>query len=547
MVIGSDAEILAAVGTFIAGRPAGDILDTLYNRAHSIADSPLDELACLLPIEQIAAVQLVGRLNLSDLPSAVILLATLRKIRTNEGWIHFNLCKCLNALVGVGVLEAKLPAIVHSLLAVEGLKDDLPGARTLPLGVLARELANFAPREAIRCGLLATRHGDPTGLTLAASTFIALGLEAITGRPTIAQALQLAKSLHLSADNIPETTSLGNAAGLRSTMIEPARRITFPPVRGDGSHYNFANAGDEVHLPAIAVHILEDGIFSINATAPGLEQHYVFDRNRYCVQEFANGTDPFIAETVLECNEPVAILDDQFAGVMNICHFLLDRLTRIPIYDRAWSRPGKFLQVDDFPYYRDIFARIGFTDRIIIPSSKRISVHAPEILFSSNIAADFRHPAHYCAGWAIDYLRSVLGIEERQARPERKLLISRADARGRAILNWEEVLPVFRRHGFEVAELSGLSTEEQIALFRDASQVVGVHGAGLTNILFAPRNCAVLEILSPLVATRAYWLLASSLGQRYSALLPMMPSCRGPTILSGNTMPPITRATSYCL
>jgi capsular polysaccharide biosynthesis protein len=229
---------------------------------------------------------------------------------------------------------------------------------------------------------------------------------------------------------------------------------------------------------------------------------------------------------VLECDEPVAILSDRFSGRMNICHFLLDRLTRIPLYERAWSRPGKFFMVEDFPYNRDIFARIGLADRVIIPHTKRVSIRASQILFSSNIAADHRHPAHYCADWAIEYLRQALGVEGGPAHLRRKLIISRGDARGRAILNWKEVLPVLHRHGFEVVELAGLSAEAQIALFRDVSHVVGVHGAGLTNILFAPRDCAVLEILPPLVATHAYWLLASSLGQHYTALIgddPEMP------------------------
>lgn len=415
--------------------------------------------------------------------------------------------------------EAKLPVIIHSLLALEGLRDNLPVAKPLPLGVLAREMAAFAPREAIRCGMLANRYGAAIGLHLVAPAVAALGLEAITGRPLISQALELAKALHLSADSLPQTTSHKNASGLHSIVIEPPRHIMNPPVHGDAVHYIFAHAGQQVNLPGITVHTLESGTFSIDATTPGLEQHYVFDRNKDCVLELANGTDPFITEKVLECDEPVAILDDMFSGAMNICHFLLDRLTRIPIYERGWSRPGKFFLADDFPYYRDIFARISLTERIIIPSAKRISIRAPEILFSSNIANDFRHPAHCCAGWAIDYLRRVLGIEERPARPGRKLLISRADTRGRAVLNWEELLPVFRRQGFEVMELADLPTDAQIALFRDVSQVVGVHGAGLTNILFAPRDCTVLEILPPLVATSAYWLLASSLGQRYSALI----------------------------
>jgi glycosyltransferase involved in cell wall biosynthesis len=517
MDIGSDAEILAATSAFVAGRTAGEVLHALYHPATSDTDEALDALTALLPIEQIAVVRLLDRLNLSALPAVVILLATLRRIRTDEAWIHYNLSKHLSALIGVGVQEAKLPAIIHSLLALEGLKDT-PGAHPLPVGVLARELASFAPREAIRRSMLAARNGDE----IRAAPLVALGLEAITGRPAIAQLLQLATELHLSADNIPNiphATSLGSASGLRTTMIEPPRRVIFPAVHGDASHYIFSSAGREVALPGISVHTLEGGTFSIDASMRGLERHYGFDRNGDCVLDFANGADPFVAETVLECDEPVAVLDDRFSGVMNICHFLLDRVTRIALYERAWSRPGKFFLVDDFPYHRDIFTRLGLADRVIIPSSKRVSIRAPELLLSSNIAADFRHPAHYCADWAIEFLRRALGIEERPARPGRKLLISRADTKGRRILNWDEVLPVFGRHGFEIVELAGLSTEAQMALFREASQVVGVHGAGLTNILFAPRDCAVLEILPPLVAVHDYWLLASALGQHYSALI----------------------------
>ena len=129
--------------------------------------------------------------------------------------------------------------------------------------------------------------------------------------------------------------------------------------------------------------------------------------------------------------------------------------------------------IDDFPYYREVIARVGMEDRMIVPEAKRVAVRAPEILFSSNIAGDFRHPAHYCSGWAIDGLRRIMGVEDLPARRGRKLLISRADAKGRAVVNWDELLPVFARHGFETVELTGLPLAEQMALFRDAAQVVG--------------------------------------------------------------------------
>jgi FkbM family methyltransferase len=517
----SDAEISAAVSAFISDAPAGRIVEALYRRDDPALEQTLAKLSALLPIEQIAIVQLIERLNLSGLPAVVLLTAVLGKIRTEEEWIHYNLAQQLWLMLGAGVAEAKLPAIIHALLARQGLKDN-PDAQPMLLSVLGQELMPFAPREAIRYSMLAARHGNETALQNAAPAFAALDMEAIAKRPSVTELLELATELHLGADNLPnfaQSTDLAAASGVSSVVVERQRRVVFPAVSGDRSHYIFRAAEKPVDMPPITIHRFENGIFSIDARMRGLERHYVFDQGGNCVLDLANGSEPFIAEPVLEFDEPVAILDDRFSGVLNICHLLLDRITRIPLYERAWARPGKFFLVDDFRYHREIFDRLGLGDRLIIPTEKRVSIRAPELLFSSNIAADFRHPAHFCADWALEYLRGALAIGDRQARPERKLMISRGDTRGRRIVNWEEVLPVFARHRFEIVELAGLSTEAQIALFRDASQIVGVHGAGLTNMLFAPRDCAVLEILPPLVAVHDYWLLASALGQHYEALI----------------------------
>jgi hypothetical protein len=522
MEIGSEAQIRAAIAGVIANHDSREVLNFLYHNhgISSVNKDAFDALLDLVPIEQIAVVGLVDKLSLSGLPAVVALLAALRKARSDESWIHYNLAKHLGMLLAAGKLEAKLPATIHALLARHGLKD--PDGHPLPDVLLAQELASFAPREAIRSSMLAARQGDHTAFQRAGPALRALGLAASADLPSIARMPRLANELELGTEDIPivpNTTTLAEAGDLRSVVVEPPRRIVVPKVRGDADYYMFALANREVDMPGIRVHTLLGGTFSIDATRRGRESHYVFDCNGDCVLDLAHGSDPFIAEAVVEIDAPLAILDDGYSGAMNVSHFLLDRVTRIPLYERAWSQPGKFFIVDDFPYYSDIFARLGLSDRLVIPSSRRVSIRAPELLFSSNIAADFRHPAHDCAGWAIEYLRRAFAIEERQSRPERKLMISRRDTVGRQILNWDEVLPIFDRHGFEIVELSGLSTDAQITLFRDASQVVGVHGAGLTNILFAPRDCAVLEILPPLVATHDYWLLASALGQRYWALV----------------------------
>lgn len=101
----------------------------------------------------------------------------------------------------------------------------------------------------------------------------------------------------------------------------------------------------------------------------------------------------------------------------------------------------------------------------------------------------------------------------------RRLFISLADADSRAILNWPEVEQVLARHGFESVCLGDVTLEEQMATFASAERVVGVHGAGLTNILFSAPGTKILEILPQMVATPVYWMLAQACGHSYHALI----------------------------
>jgi len=515
----SDDDILAAANAVIAGREPGLVLRDLYHRSEGQKDAVLDHLASVLPSQQSGVMQLIDRLCPPSLTTVVILLAALRTMRSPEEWLHYSLANQLMQLHDVGVLAARLPAALHAQSANETLRTQSPTSQGMMQMVLGRTLATVAPRYAIQNGLVAVRGGAASALRTAAAAFELLGIRPLNQRATISHMLSLSKLLHMPTGDLPPTVLLPQASLHRTTQVEPRRRVIVPPVHGDREYYLFSQSGQEVDLREITIHHFEHGTISIDATTRGNEQHYVFDSDGRCVEELSNGVTPFISDEIIEINEPLAILDDQFSGAMNICHFLLDRMTRIQLYDRAWATPGKFLLIDGYPYYRDIIARMGMTDRFIIPSSKRITIRAPEILFSSNIAHDFQHPAHSGSSWSLNYLRQILKIEDRPARPGRKLMINRTDAGSRRILNWTEVEPVFTRRGFEVVELSSLPANSQIELFSDVSQVCSVHGAGLTNLLFAPRECAVLEILPPLVASGTYWLMINGLGQRYQTLI----------------------------
>ncbi len=100
----------------------------------------------------------------------------------------------------------------------------------------------------------------------------------------------------------------------------------------------------------------------------------------------------------------------------------------------------------------------------------------------------------------VETLRDAFGItsvENNSNDPEsqgRKLFISRKD-QDRIPINEAEVEALLVGLGFEVLVLDRMSAQEQVSIFSHAKIIVGVHGAGLSNIVWAPSTgTKVLEI-----------------------------------------------------
>ncbi|WP_157557349.1 glycosyltransferase family 61 protein [Natrinema pellirubrum] len=77
-----------------------------------------------------------------------------------------------------------------------------------------------------------------------------------------------------------------------------------------------------------------------------------------------------------------------------------------------------------------------------------------------------------------------------------RIYISREDATARRTLNEQEVMATLSEYDFEKYILSEYSLAEQIRLFSNAEIIIGAHGAGLINMLFAS-DATVIELLGP--------------------------------------------------
>ena len=90
-----------------------------------------------------------------------------------------------------------------------------------------------------------------------------------------------------------------------------------------------------------------------------------------------------------------------------------------------------------------------------------------------------------------DHFRQFTGKLDIES-PE-KLFISRKKAVRRTFDNNEEIESTFRAKGFTVIHFEDYSFFEQVALMRNTNYLAGMHGAGLTNMIFMQNGGRVLE------------------------------------------------------
>ena len=99
-----------------------------------------------------------------------------------------------------------------------------------------------------------------------------------------------------------------------------------------------------------------------------------------------------------------------------------------------------------------------------------------------------------------------------------RIYISRSTRGSRNISNEAEIQDLLHQRDFETVEFEHLSISEQAALMSRAEVVVGVHGAGFTNLSFCSKGTRVMEIFGDYVVP-CYWGLCAVAGLDYSQFM----------------------------
>lgn len=153
------------------------------------------------------------------------------------------------------------------------------------------------------------------------------------------------------------------------------------------------------------------------------------------------------------------------------------------------------------------------------PTSKIVHAIEPIYKIRDLVVPSFpeRTPADF--NWLQGEILDAASTDKRRqtnTRDENNIYVSRANATTRRVLNEDAVMDVLSEYNFKRYHLEDRSLAENVRLFNQADVVVGPHGAGLTDIIFAG-DCTLVELFGARF-NKAYAKLCKSLRINYEPM-----------------------------
>jgi capsular polysaccharide biosynthesis protein len=203
-------------------------------------------------------------------------------------------------------------------------------------------------------------------------------------------------------------------------------------------------------------------------------------------------------------------------GDENYSHWLTRNLIKLCLVEEDPEYAGRplLINADLRGYQREYLTLLG------IPEARLIKVPRDAIVACRELIVPTLLRNHPRMRVGIDWLRGRLARCLATEAPQELLFLSRKDSATRVLLNEDELAEALAALGFRTLVAGEVSVAEQIAAFSRARVVVGAHGAGLTNLVFAPHGALVVEITSANIAHMDdFRVIAQTLGQRVITLV----------------------------
>lgn len=171
-------------------------------------------------------------------------------------------------------------------------------------------------------------------------------------------------------------------------------------------------------------------------------------------------------------------------------------------------------------YYRNF----SFINEILLNLQiNHVFINEKQIIKASELfIPDFYFPPGFVDNKQLISVKNNLSLlvkESKDLTKPGRIYISRRFSDRRKIANETELLSILKKFDFEIFSMEDLSVAQQISLCSGAEVIIGLHGAGLTNILFMNKGKLLELRMKDSVDQWCYCEMAFAMEHRYYYML----------------------------
>lgn len=192
----------------------------------------------------------------------------------------------------------------------------------------------------------------------------------------------------------------------------------------------------------------------------------------------------------------------QGASGNNYFHFIFDILPKLYLLNLKINlkKIDYFYLSDPKEWQIKIFKKLGINENKLLSSKKNKHIFADEILAVDHPwynKGTIQNQVQKLPSWIVLHNNKILKKNSKKFICNKKIFLDRSNSLYNhcQIENPKDLKVLLEQNDFSLYRPEKIDFEKQIFLFKNASVIIGAHGAAFTNIIFCKPNTKIIEIM----------------------------------------------------
>ena len=197
----------------------------------------------------------------------------------------------------------------------------------------------------------------------------------------------------------------------------------------------------------------------------------------------------------------------------NYYHWMLEALPRLFSIHKQLDDISLIIPDKLSSFHHETLAYFNLKEIIQYPKTKLIK--AESLLLPDPACQDYGEHNPKLIKDMASWLKEKTSITKTSGNGSpKKIFITRDSDKVRKLTNQDEIISLLTKYDFTPVMLEKLTIAEQINLFRNATCVAGVQGAGLSNMIFMPQDSLIINLINKNHHDTCFFNLANALNHK---------------------------------